>query len=93
MPLHQFCYHINDTTTDIPPILINSQALTAQDALGMTPIVHVPILNPCETPGMIRQFVSNNHNAAQVRNIFEKTPLHMYLEKIKCPETVAEVLL
>lgn len=29
-----------------------------------------------------------------MRNIFEKTPLHMYLEKIKCPVSVVlEILI
>ena len=63
LPLHQLCYNISDTTTDISIIQINNKALIAQDALGMTPI-HVLLSNSFATPDMIRQCVSNNCDAA-----------------------------
>ena len=92
LPLHQLCYNISDTTTDISTTQIDNQVLTTQDALDMTPI-HVLLSKPFTNPNLIKQLVSNNRDAAQVRNVDGKTPLHMYLEKTKCPQSVKYILL
>ena len=96
LPLHQLCYNINDDITtmdkELSTMQISNQALETQDGLGMTPI-HVLICNPCATPDIIRQIVSKNPNAAQVRNVIGKTPLHTYLEQIKSPKSVVEILI
>ena len=79
LPLHQLCYSINGATIDkLASIQVDNKALTAEDAMGMTPL-HVLCSNPFATPDMIKQLVSKSQHVAQVRNIINMTPLDIYL--------------
>ncbi len=86
LPIHQACYYANDdaqSAVDHLSKLIkeNKQALTATDAMGMTPL-HILCCNPHITAEMVRVIMEKEEDASALlahTDVTGCTPLELFM--------------
>ncbi len=88
LPIHQACYYANDDAqsgaVDHLSKLIqeNHRALTATDAMGMTPL-HILCCNPHITVEMVRVIVEKEEDASRLlahTDVTGSTPLQLFMQ-------------
>ncbi len=86
LPVHQACYYANDdaqsAVDDLSKLIQeNKQALTATDAMGMTPL-HILSCNPHITSEMVRVIVEREEGASTLlaqTDVTGNTPLQLFM--------------